>query len=143
MPRSDQRWLERQVPARSARTRPTCRSAPLRPDMAIGRLVKGMVEKWQSFKYRDVSVKHATTSPSRRDRSRQVAVLRAFQNQPHPNKSFSHYARSQPIHIYSLARIASERLSGHWCEFLLFKGNEAPVPRLRNYDTTLSLLISL
>src|SRR6266852_9467280 len=62
MPRSDQRWSERKVPARSTRTR-TCRNAPLKPSMTIGRLANGLSGKWQSIKYRDVSVKHGNNLP--------------------------------------------------------------------------------
>jgi hypothetical protein len=88
-PRQDKAMSGTESSARSARTRRFYRSARLRPDivLAIGRAPSGPDEKWQSIKYRDVSVKHATTSPSHRDRSRQVAVLRALQDPPLPNRS--------------------------------------------------------
>ena len=57
-------------------------------------------------------------------------------------KLFSRYARSQPQLARSPGSL-SELLSGNWYEFPLLNGSRALVPCLRNYDTTVSLPISL
>ena len=107
----------RKFPARSAHTQRTCRGAPLKPDLVpdveMSRPASGLNGKWPSFKYRDVSVKHTTTSPSHRDCSRQVVDLRVLRSQPHPNKIVRLLRWiSAPTDSYSLARAASEAPAG-------------------------------
>jgi hypothetical protein len=80
MPQRDQRWWSGSKSARSARTRRIVWSARRWPQRGTSGVKSSLDQKWSLVKYRDVSVKHAT-SPSHRDRSRQVVILR-FAIQP-------------------------------------------------------------
>src|SRR5215475_5152119 len=74
MPQRDQRWWSGPKSARSARTRRIVWSARRWPQRGTSGVKSSLDQKWSLVKYRDVSVKHAT-SPSHRDRSRQVVIL--------------------------------------------------------------------
>jgi hypothetical protein len=123
------------LPAKSARTQRKARSVPVKLVLVIGRAPSGLEGK-QSIKYRDVSVKHATTSPSHRDRSRQVVVLRPFQDQPRPNKIVQPPPWTQLI----LNLLTHPNRLRNSCRVVvpisLFKTSRIPVPCSRNFRHT-------
>jgi hypothetical protein len=88
------------------------------------------------IEYRVDSVKHAT-SPSRRDCPRQVVISHLVQIQlvaSEHKKPFSRHADF--LARFTLAHLAPlRRLVGWLVRISLFKANEAPRPRLRNFDT--------
>src|SRR5665213_2841891 len=87
------------------------------------------------MKYRDDSVKHAT-SPSHRDCPRRGVTLCVFQIQPAtPEVQLSsRYAASlSPSLTRPLASPSAPRPARF--AFLLFEANETRTPRLRNFDT--------